>query len=134
MRLGLLAVGTGLVIGGEAFGYRCFWRTEDDSPLPVAAPAARRDPAVWGAGTTLYFVVGDSPRWTEPREDARGEEQEPMLTRLRPDAIRNELDSLLDGAARRELNLRGGDRVSVWVVDWRGLALSVATGPVPDVA
>ena len=47
--------------------------------MPVAAAAARWDPAVWGPGRTLQFVVGDSPRWTEPW--ARGEEQDPPFER-----------------------------------------------------
>ena len=73
----LLALAGLLVPGGDAFGYRFYWRTVDDSPLPVAADAARWDPAVWGPGRTLQFVVADSPGWTEPWEDSRGEEQDP---------------------------------------------------------
>ena len=73
----LLTLAGVLVPGGDAFGYRFFWQTVDDSPLPVAAGAARWDPAVWGPGRTLHFVVAASPGWTEPWEDARGEEQDP---------------------------------------------------------
>ena len=40
------------------------------------------------------------------RYDEAADPLEQMLTRLRLNAIRDQLDSLLDEAARRELNLR----------------------------
>ena len=78
-----LAAGAGLALlgillpGGEAFGYRFFWRTADDPAVPVASDALRWDPAVWGPGMRLQWVIADSPGWTEPWEDYRGETQDP---------------------------------------------------------
>ena len=74
--LGLAGV---LIPGGDALGYRFFWRTADDPAVPVAAEGLRWDPAIWGPERTLRWVIADSPGWTEPWE-YRGETQKPPFT------------------------------------------------------
>ena len=68
-----------LLPGGEALGYRFYWRTANDPGVPVAAEGLRWDPAIWGPGRTLRWVIADSPGWTEPWE-YRGETREPPFT------------------------------------------------------
>lgn len=76
------ALASGFIPGEDALGYRFFWRTVDDSPMPVAADAARWDPAVWGPGQSLPWTIAASPGWTEPWEDFSGEEQDPPFASL----------------------------------------------------
>ena len=76
LRVGLLAALVGLVAGSQALGYRFFWRTANDPAVTVAAEGLRWDPAIWGPGRTLRWVIADSPGWTEPWE-YRDETQDP---------------------------------------------------------
>ena len=86
VRLALLGVFVGLLAGGEALGYRFFWRTADDSAVPVVSDALRWDAGVWGRGMHLEWVIADSPGWTESWEDFRGEVQDPPFE-IREDVI-----------------------------------------------
>ena len=74
-----VAAGAGLALlgillpDGEAFGYRFFRRTANHPAVSAASEALRWDPAVWGPGKRLRWVIGDDPEWTEPWESPWGE-------------------------------------------------------------
>lgn len=76
VRVALLVLLAGLVPKDEALGYRFFWRTANDPAVPIAADGLRWDPAIWGPGESLEWVIADSPGWTEPWDD-RGETEDP---------------------------------------------------------
>lgn len=71
-----LTLAGALIPSGSALGYRFFWRTANDPAIPTASEGLRWDPAVWGPGESLPWVIADSPGWTEPWEN-RGETEDP---------------------------------------------------------
>ena len=76
-----LALAGVLTPDGDAFGYRFYWRTADDPAVPLASGGLRWDPAIWGPGSALRWVIADSPGWTEAWEWRDEMQDPPFATR-----------------------------------------------------
>lgn len=62
-----------LLPGSEAFAYRFYARSVNDSMVPEADDAVRWARSAWGPGASLPWVISDAAEWADPWVDFTGE-------------------------------------------------------------